>query len=225
MAGALLAPLKWVAATLLTLLGLLLGAWIVDWVLVFHVWPEGLGRLEAILQQDLQRAAELSKWCTPCHGLAQGTANLLYALLFKLTGIHDMGLRFADPSTLSIPDTITRNAYIRNFEAIQVAMLGTQVFGVRGAMAVMALPLLALAYSIAMADGLVQRGIRRASGGRESASLYHRGKHLQVILVALGVSVVLVQPVAVDPRWTWVPLAVTLGLLARTQWVYYKKHL
>jgi len=39
-------------------------------------------------------------------------------------------------------------------------------------MLVMALPLLGPIYCVAVADGLVQRAIRRASWGKESASLY-----------------------------------------------------
>lgn len=81
-----------------------------------------------------------------------------------------MGSRFADGAALSIPDTIVRNTYIANFEAIQVAMLGTQLFGVRPATLAMAVPPFALVYSVALTDGLVQRAIRacaRREGIRE----------------------------------------------------------
>ena len=59
------------------------------------------------------------------------TANVLYEGIFRITGIHDMGSRFADGAALSIPDTIVRNTYVANYQAIQVAMIGTQLFGVR----------------------------------------------------------------------------------------------
>ena len=142
-----------------------------------------------------------------------------------MTGIHDMGLRFAEGAALSIPDTIARNTYIANREAIEVAMIGTQLFGVRLATLVLALPLLVLVYCVALTDGLTQRAIRRACGGRESASLYHRAKHLQVVLLAMGGAVSLLLPVSIDPRWIWVPGIAVLAILARLQWSYYKKHL
>ena len=104
-------------------------------------------------------------------------------------------------------------------------MVGTQLFGVRLATLAMATPLFALIYCASSLDGLVQRAIRRASGGRESASLYHRAKHLQVVLVVTGGAVSLLLPVSIDPRWIWVPGVVGLGVLARLQWAYYKKHL
>ena len=126
---------------------------------------------------------------------------------------------------LSIPDTVVRDTYIANFEAIRVVMVGTQLFGIRLATLLMATPLLALAYLVALTDGLVQRAVRRASGGRESASLYHRAKHLQVMLLTMCGAISLLLPLSIDPRWIWAPGIVVLAILVRFQWVYYKKHL
>jgi len=225
LAGALLAPVKWLALCASILLGLIVAAWIVDWVMVFQVWPQGLTRLQDILRADLLRAAQLGSMDGEAPAFAVSVANGLYAVLFKLSGVHDMGSRFAEGAALSIPDTIARNTYLDNFEAIQVAMLATQVFGVRLALLLRVLPLFALAYCVALADGLTQRAIRRASGGRESASLYHRAKHLQVVLCALIGALGLLLPMSIDPRWIGLPGSLVLGALARVQWSYYKKHL
>jgi len=224
-AGALFAPLKLFFGALFLFLVLIFAVWIIDWVFVFHVWPDGIARLRGILAEDLARAAQVGNVAGESPHLAERTANLVYALLFEATGIHGMGTRFAEPSALSVPDTIVRNAYVSNFEAIQVAMVGTQLFGVRLAMLMMAAPLYAVAYCAAVSDGLVQRAVRRASGGRESASLYHRAKHLQLALLVMGVAVFLLLPVSVDPRYFWVPGALVVAFLARLQWAYYKKYL
>ena len=104
-------------------------------------------------------------------------------------------------------------------------MVGTQLFGIRLATLLMSTPLLSLVYLVALRDGLVQRAIRRASGGRESASLYHRAKHFQLALIAIGLLISLLWPATVDFRWIGVPLTATLGILTRLQWAYYKKHL
>ncbi len=224
-AGALLAPLKLAFALMLTFLGILVAAWTVDWMFVFKVWPDGIDRLRSILAADLARARDLATWQGGVPGAVTGTANFLYALVFRFTGIHDMGMRFAEGAALSIPDTIVRNTYLANIEAIEVAMIGTQLLGVRLATLVLIAPLLVLIYVVAGVDGLTQRAIRRASGGRESASLYRRAKHLQVALIAIGLLTGLLWPASVDVRWIGLPLAATLGILARLQWVYYKKHL
>ncbi len=224
-AGALLAPLKLILALTMAFIGILVVAWIVDWVFVFKVWPDGIVRLKGILAEDLARARELAAWQGGAPGAVTGTANFLYGLVFRVTGIHEMGMRFAEGAALSIPDAIVRNTYLVNIEAIEVAMIGTQLLGVRLATLVLIAPLLVLIYLVAGVDGLTQRAIRRASGGRESASLYRRAKHLQIVLVVMAGAMSLIQPESIDPRLIWVPCAVLVGIFARLQWAYYKKHL
>ena len=224
-AGALFAPLKFAFALAVLLVAVLLSAWIVDWIFVFKVWSDGIDRLKSILAVDLARGIELAEQQGGAPGSVSGTANFLYGLVFRATGIHDMGMRFAEGAALSIPDTIVRNTYIANRDAIEVAMIGTQLLGVRLATLAMNVPLLALVYLVGAGDGLTQRAIRRAAGGRESASLYHRAKHLQILLVVMLGALNLLQPVSIDPRLIWVPGAVLVGMLARLQWTYYKKHL
>ncbi|TAK43649.1 MAG: DUF4400 domain-containing protein [Betaproteobacteria bacterium] len=210
---------------MLTFLGILVAVWIVDWTIVFKVWPDGIDRLRSILAADLARGRALAAWQGGVPGVVTETANSLYAIVFRFTGIHDMGMRFAEGAAHSIPDTIVRNTYLANIEGIEVAMIGTQLLGVRIATLALLAPILVLIYIVAGADGLTQRAIRRASGGRESASLYHRAKHLQVALMATGLLICLFWPGSVDVRWIGLPLAATLAILTRLQWAYYKKHL
>lgn len=205
--------------------GILVVAWIVDWIFVFKVWPDGIDRLKGILAEDLARASELAAWQGGVPGAVTEVANFLYGLVFRVSGIHDMGMRFAEGAALSIPDTIVRNTYLVNIEAIEVAMIGTQLLGVRIATLILIVPLLVLIYLVAGVDGLTQRAIRRASGGRESASIYHRAKHLQFTLMTTGFLIFLFWPASVDVRWIGIPLAAILAILTRLQWGYYKKHL
>lgn len=62
-------------------------------------------------------------------------------------------------------------------------------------------------------------------GEGESASLYHRAKHLQVVALATSAAVALLAPVSIDPRWISLLSALIVEMLARLQWAYYKKHL
>jgi integrating conjugative element membrane protein (TIGR03747 family) len=218
-------PLKWFCIGLMILLGLMLAAWIIDGILVFRVWPDGIAKLRSILDHDMGRTYDIECWCGDLPKLAATTANLLYDLIFGVSGIHDMAVRFAEGGSLSIPDTIVRNAYRAHFEEIQVAMVGTQILGVRLATLLAPMPLLGLAYGVALADGFVQRAVRRASVGRESASIYHRAKHLQLVLLVMTVSAYLLLAKSVDPRPMCWALIATVAILARVQWAYYKKHL
>jgi len=141
-------------------------------------------------------------------------------VVFDATGIHDKGLHFADGAALSIPDTVVHRSYLANREAIGTAMVGTQLLGVRFAALIRFLPLLLLLYSVGTVDGLTERAIRRSCGGRESASLYHRAKYLQMAVLGLGAVVLLVWPGPV--AWALCAGVIDLvkGGLARQQWAF-----
>ena len=223
--GVLLRPLKLAFALGMGLAGILLVAWCIDWVFVSRIWPDGLDRLRSMLADDLGHGIMLAARQGSGAGEITGPANFLYGVVFEATGIHDMGLRFSDGAALSIPDTVVRRSYLANREAIETVMVATQLLGVRFATLMRFLPLLLLLYLVGVVDGLTERGIRRSCGGRESASLYHRAKYLQMVVLGLGGVALLVWP----ERVTWGLCAgvivFAMGGQARYQWAFYKKHL
>ena len=146
-------------------------------------------------------------------------------MIFEATGIDDMGRQFAVGAGLSIPDTIVRRAYVAHREAIEVTMVGTQLLGVRIGTLARFVPILLVLYAIGSIDGLVQRAIRTACGGRESASLYHRAKYTQLVVIGLGGVALLVWPGAVEWAKYSALIIVTNSGLVRLQWAYYKKHM
>jgi hypothetical protein len=225
LAGVLLSPLKLGFAFGLGLTLVLVVAWSIDWVLVSRVWPDGIDRLRGLLDDDLDHAIALAARQGREAGEITGPANFLYGLVFEASGIHDMGLRFSDASALSIPDTVVRRTYLANRDAIETAMVGTQLLGVRFAILIRFLPLLLLLNAVGVVDGLTARAIRRSCGGRESASLYHRAKYLQMVVLGLGSVVMLVWPGPVAWERCLGLVVALVAWLARQQWSYYKKHL
>jgi hypothetical protein len=225
LAGVLLSPLKLAFSLALGLVALLLCAWTVDWVFVFKVWPQGIERLRDLLAHDLAGGNALAARQGAGAGVITGPGNALYSIVFEATGIHDMGTQFANGSALSIPDTIMRRSYVSHREGIEAAMVGTQLLGVRAAILARFAPLLLLLYAVGAADGFVQRAIRRACGGRESASLYHRAKYLQLAVLGLGGVALLMWPGPVQWEPCVVLGALLTGGLASVQWAYYKKHM
>ncbi len=225
LAGVLLSPLKLAFSLALGLVAILLCAWIIDWVFVFKVWPQGIERLRDLLAHDFAHGVALAAQQGSSAGAITVPANTLYSIVFEATGIHDMGRQFADGSAVSIPDTIMRRSYVSHREGIETAMVGTQLVGVRAAVLARFAPLLLLLYAVGAADGFTQRAIRRACGGRESAGLYHRAKYLQLAVLGLGGVALLMWPGSV--RWEFcVALGALLtGGLASVQWAYYKKHM
>lgn len=225
LAGVLLSPLRLAFSLGLGLVVILVVTWSIDWVFVSRVWSDGLDRLRSLLAADLGHGIALAARQGREAGEITGPANFLYGLVFEVTGIHDMGLRFADGSSLSIPDTIVRRSYLAHRDAVETAMIGTQLLGVRFATLLRFLPMLLLLYAVGIVDGLTERAIRRSCGGRESASLYHRAKYFQMAVLGLGGVTLLVWPGPV--AWATVVglIVVVSGALARQQWAYYKKHL
>ena len=144
LAAVLLGPLKLAFSLGLGLVVILLVAWSIDWVYVSRIWPDGADRLRSLLAADLGRGIALAARQGRGAGEITGPANLLYGLVFEVTGIHDMGLRFADASALSIPDTVVRRSYLAHREAIETAMVGTQLLGVLFAIFMRFPPLLLL---------------------------------------------------------------------------------
>jgi integrating conjugative element membrane protein (TIGR03747 family) len=154
------------------------------------------------------------------------TALFAYWLFFKVTYIHQAVERFADATPVNAVDTFYRNYIIVPHQnEIYVAMSAIQTFGVRIGLLVTALPLLVLAYIAGWTDGLVERYIRRAGAGRESSSLYHRAKYLQLTGGVLGAVAFLCAPWHVNLVWMLLPAALFTAWVTRVQWKYYKKYL
>ena len=215
LAGVLLSPLKLAFALMIGLVGILVVAWCIDWVFVSRVWPDGLDRLRSMLADDLGHGLMLAARQGRDAGEITGPANWFYGVVFQATGIHDMGLRFADAEALSIPDTLVRRSYLANRAVIETAMVGTQLLGVRFAILMRFLPMLLLLYAVGTVDGLTARAIRRSCGGRESASLYHRAKYLQMSLLGLGGVVLLGWPGPLDLELCAGLITVLTGWLTR----------
>jgi hypothetical protein len=220
----LLKPFKLAFAATLGLAGLLLVAWSVQWLHVEHVWPGRVEGLRTLLTAELAAGAELAALQGTAAWPVSYSANGLYALVFKVTGLHDMGQRFADGSSLSIPDTVLRRTWVARQEEIEIAMLSTRLVGLRAGILIRFPPLLILLYAIGATDGVSQRAIRQAQAGRESASLYHRAKYAQVVVLVTSVVGVLMWPAPVSWEFCWLLVAVVIGVLAAGQWAFYKKH-
>jgi integrating conjugative element membrane protein (TIGR03747 family) len=122
---------------------------------------------------------------------------------------------------------VTRKSFLVAFKTeVTVIAYATLLFGVKLATALFWVMLLGLLLVVSAVDGLVQRTIRRACGGHESASIYHRAKHYGVGLLPSAIGVIyFCWPTAIEPSWIFVPGALVTALMARLQATYYKKYL
>lgn len=224
LARVLLGPLKIGFALVLLPAGLLLTAWTVDWVCIEYVWPGRIEGLRELLSEEMEAGTNLATRQGGSAASVSAPADWLHALVFETTGLQEMGGRFAGAGALSIPDSVVRSAWIARHEMVETAMLSTQLLGLRTGILVDILPLVALLYAVGAAEGMRKRAIRRVRMARESASLYHRAKIGQVVVLALGGVGVLAWPKPV----AWSSCAdiagVVVTLLAVGQLQYLKKH-
>ena len=219
--GAILAPFRYLAYLTLLLAGMLLAAWVIDAFLVFKIWPDGMRPLEAAI-------ATTAAAVDGSYGIAliraQGVvwAKGLYHALFVASAIEQ--IITADPQQLTPFDQTVQRFFVSMLPALQVAMLATKLYGLRLALWLSAILPAVLGYAVGMVDGLVERSIRRYSGGRESATLYHRAKYAIAGAVGLWLFVFVCLPIPLEVSWcSWVAAGV-IGVLSRLQWKYYKKY-
>ncbi len=219
--GALLVPFRYLLNLTLLLSGLLLASWVIDGFLVFKIWPDGIHPLEVAIATTA--AAVEGLYGVPFLR-AQGVAwaNGLYHALFVASAIEQ--IITADPHVLTPFDQAVQRFFVSMLPALQVAMLATKLYGLRLTLWLSATLPVALGYAVGMIDGLVERSIRRCSGGRESATLYHRAKYAIACVAGLSLFVYVCIPAAVELQgWSWVTAAV-IGVWSRLQWKYYKKY-
>lgn len=222
--GVLLSPIRTITVAALASLGLLLAAWGAHGTVAALKGDGGTGALMALIQRDLAHVALIATaQGLPMDWLTR-IVNAPYVLLFEWSGIHAMGLRFSERDALSVSDSIVRTFYVRHHGEIQLLMLVTQLVGVRIAMLLQAIPLVILGSLLGAVDGLVRRGIRRATRSQESASLYHHAKYLQVWFATTTGVLVILWPSQLDIPCAGLLLSVALGMLNHWQWTLYKKH-
>ena len=136
-----------------------------------------------------------------------------YDWMYKKTGIDQ---------TLIAPNISELEQAFRR--GMDTALAQPHWLAVRAAMIQTMLPTLALAYFVAIFDGLVARWIRRVSGGRESSTIYHRAKYLHAVGVTLLLMAWFWYPGHMDFELVTLVMAIAGGILLRLQLMYYKKY-
>jgi integrating conjugative element membrane protein (TIGR03747 family) len=197
-------------------------------IIAAHIWwdaPDRVAMAQEIFDKSSLATTDagiVSANTVIGHLLSDGA----YWLFFKLTYVHQAMEHFASGAALNKFDAFYRDVVIiPHRDDILVGMHAIQTVSIRMAVILSAIPLLGIAYSIGLIDGIVGRYIRTKSAGRESSSLYHRAKYLQLMGVSLGTLIYLCAPFHIDPRLIVLPIALLTGLIARLQWMFYKKYL
>jgi integrating conjugative element membrane protein (TIGR03747 family) len=196
---------------------------------------EPMNYIDAVLAADMKNTAALTPlWIEPTtlawaigNEAKASTFDVVNGVVGKLSAFPDeMRQRNGQPKQ-PVSARTPAQALLGKSQAEQVmlAMTANYIFAARTAVFIAALPLAILIYFVAIADGLPARAIRRESAGRESSSLYHRGKLSQAFLVATVYVCFLASPRSINPLIVLIPTVLVCGMLARLQAKFYKKYL
>ena len=108
---------------------------------------------------------------------------------------------------------------------LQAAVAATEVYAIRLAVMVAALPVFLLAGLVAVVDGLGQRDLRRFGGGREKGQVYHLARGLVFPAFTLPWILYLSWPAAVRPGHFILPFALAFGFALWIAASSFKKYL
>lgn len=104
-------------------------------------------------------------------------------------------------------------------------VLSVQLFAVRVAVLLLALPAFFLFGAVGLSDGLARRDLRRWGGGRESGFIYHHAKRLVMPTLVLLWLIYLLSPWSINPSVVVVPFAALFGLVVAVAAAKFKKYL
>ena len=181
-------------------------------------WPdEGIEHSRTMLAQEISYLdTDFRRSVVTSHPtqFAKRFADNTYHYLFEVTGfvafIHWVA---PPPRTSEQGIRLTLHKIYQSIADFVIAMMQvTQVFSVRLAILTLAMPVFLLFSLVALVDGLVQRDLRRWSGGRESSYVYHYAKRAALPLVVLTWVIYLSLPFSVHPSLVVLPFATLFAL-------------
>jgi len=189
-----------------------------EWIGMVIWWPDqGLNHSRNMvaaeihyLQQDFGRSLVSSD---PAR-FTKTVADKTYYVLFEATRIVDFVRWIGAPPKRNESGLRARlhGMFQPSAEYVLAAMHVTQVFSVRPAILVLALPVFGLFSLVAVVDGLVKRDLRRWGGGRESSFGYHWAKRSALPLPGLAWVIYLALPLSLHPSLVVLPFAALYAL-------------
>lgn len=229
--GAFSRILTGIAQSLKWLLLSLLASILIEWLGMIFWWPEqGLEHSRQMLVSELQYLSSdfHHSWLThqPVQ-FARELSERFYTIAFEWTGVVDL-IQWLTP-TPGAGETGVRPLLHRGYRPIAdfvlAAMHISQVFAVRLAILILAMPVFGLFTAVALVDGLVRRDLRRWGGGRESSFVYHLAKKAALPMITMAWVLYLALPFSVHPSWIILPFALAFSFAVTITASTFKKYL
>ena len=111
------------------------------------------------------------------------------------------------------------------YDYLIAAILISVMFCVRLSILFLSLPAFLMFGIVGLVDGLMQRDLRKWSGGNESAFIYHWAKRFALPILIIGWVVYLAIPTSIHPNYIITPCAIAFGLVLMVMASKFKKYL
>ena len=203
---------------------------LLEWTGMVLWWPdEGLNHSRNMLAAEigyLQADFSRSLMSSNPAGFTKTVADKTYAVLFEVTGLADFIVWVGVPAKAGEAGFRVRlhELFRPIAEYVLAAMQMTQVFSVRLAILVLAIPVFLLFSLVALVDGLVKRDLRRWGGGRESSFVYHWAKRSALPLLVLTWVTYLALPFSLHPSVVVLPFAMLFAFSVAVTASTFKKY-
>lgn len=201
---------------------------IIEWIGMAFFWPEeGARHAKDMMVAELNfLGLDFKDGLFKPGPLIAHYVSVIYRYVFIDTGILafiDQIPRYAQESS-GLVGFICRVMHA-GIEYVNSSVYITMVFILRLLLLIFAMPAFIMFIAVGMGDGLMQRDIRRWSGGRESSFVYHLAKGWVKTMVVAPWVVYLSLPWSVHPNFVILPFAVMAGIVVWITSSTFKKYL
>lgn len=204
-----------------TLIVSLLLSIVIEWICMTWIWAEaGAEHSKAVMYEEFgwfSKEFRQSLIYSKPVAFAEDAIRFLHQWLLVKTGIQDWLNSPGNGMGKLIYDYA--GAYV---EAMFYVII---VFIIRLFIIILTSPLFFLAGFVGLADGLVQRDLRKFGVGRESAFKYHHAKKSLTPIMLIAWILYLSIPFSIHPNFILIPAAVLFGLMIRLTASSFKKYL
>lgn len=213
------------ALTVAALALALMSSIVLEWIGMVWWWPEqGAAHSLAMLEAELGflGASPTTLIAADPPATAGRALDLLHRWLWRTAGLLDaVTWMVAEPPA----DAGAVRRLLHGVAEYAVAALTiTEVFVVRLVILVLSSPVFGLFALVGITDGLVERDLRRWSGGRESSYRFHIAKQFIAPAILVSWSLYLALPVTFHPGLVILPFAAAFALALRVTIASFKKY-
>lgn len=211
----------------------LVGNILFEWVGMGFLWPqEGVAHSRAALERELRYVTEdfrrgllIERPGALATQLAARARRAVYQTARGEALLDYLEQRAARNAEDGAHQRRMRELLVQVRNHVEAAVIATEVYLVRMAVLIAALPLFLLAGLVGLTDGLVQRDLRKFGGGRERGQVYHLARGVVAPALTLPWVIYLAWPAEIHPNLVLLPFAALFGCVVAITSGSYKKYL